>query len=54
MNFIERKEDMIRELQQLKKMINQTIILIDNADTEMELLRAIIDSPMAKEIDRRI
>jgi len=42
------KEDMIRQLVEMKKRINETIILIDNANNSKELILVLLSSPMMK------
>lgn len=49
MSFEHNKELMIGKLQLMKEMINQTILLIDNANDDEEMLRALIDSPLSKD-----
>ena len=52
MGFDHLKEDLIGQLQRMKRDIDQTIILIDKADNQRELVKAIIDSPVTHNITK--
>ncbi len=48
LGFEHHKEHMIHELQNMKQRADETIQLIEKAETEKELLIALIESPMGK------
>jgi hypothetical protein len=53
MSYEHHKEDIIRRLQNLKKRIHDTILLVDKADNDHELYDALLNSPISNHAIKR-